>query len=100
MLRSVCLSVCLSHMPLAQQPRRILVLWLLHNTESKPLTPCWKSNPLASVEEVAETATKLSATSEAFARRLHHRHVPVELPSTGAQCFAARHLIGDEAVLE
>jgi len=54
MLRSVCLSVCLSLAPIVQQ-RCISWLWLLIGT------PCCKSNPPVSVAVrppgVAETAT-------------------------------------------
>ena len=35
MLRSVCLSVCLSHAPISSK-RCILRLWLLNNTNRKP----------------------------------------------------------------
>jgi len=70
---SVCLSVCLSHVPSAK--RRTLIG--NHTLDVEPTSQRGRNGN----EAVA------GAASEAFARWLHHRYAPFELPSARGISF-------------
>jgi len=90
-VRSVCLTVCLCPFYAPSSTTEHFRPWLLQNTNRKPpagsLTH-WS----AAISDRKDSEAVAGATSEAFARYLHHQQGRVELPS-GAYRFAARYLV-------